>query len=142
MLLTGVATGCQSQGRSAEEDLKLRKQLAAMVYPAQAKTGPDLDILAQKRGSNLVLTNREPRSFRKVQIWVNQQYVTVVPEVAIGTLAECPLSQVINEHGEVLPHSLWLHPDQRTPVLLTELYDPATGLRHRLSTIVDTTYLR
>ncbi len=115
---------------------KVRAELAAMRYPETAPRGSDLDILTRgKKSGYLRLTNRTPVNYQNVDLWLNQQYVAHMKEIKIasgGRSMSVPLSQFINRHGESFPVGGFLTPDKGFPVVQAELFDPATGQRHRL----------
>lgn len=134
VLLLSVAvllSGCGLFG-PAQPDPSTVEELSKLAYPAQAKLGADLDILAVVQGSWLQLVNRTPRHYGALQLWLNQQWVGQVPAVRIGTDNEYDLSRFVNEFGEPYPSGDLLHPERALPLVLAELYDPATTLRHRL----------
>lgn len=101
-------------------------------YPSDAVLGEDWDIVVTKARGELVLTNRAPRSFRNVQVWLNRQYVAEAKLIRIGSGNRIPLHRFVNEHGESFPIAGILTPDKGFPLLSCVLFDPATGARHRL----------
>jgi len=109
-----------------------RKRLAQLDYPAQAEHGPDLDIVVRRDGDHLTLINRTARPHRDVRIWLNQQYVREVPMIAIGPDNRLGLNRFINQYREPFPVGTLLAPDAAFPVVLAELVNLDTGLRHRL----------
>ncbi|MEO1236885.1 MAG: hypothetical protein AAFX76_08870 [Planctomycetota bacterium] len=109
-----------------------RAQLAALEYPADAAYGPDLDIVIDRDGSAVVMINRTASVFRDVRVWLNQQHVRELPRIEIGPGNRFDLTRWINEHREPFPVGSLLTPEEARPVLLAELFDPETGLRHRL----------
>ena len=109
-----------------------RERLAELDYPAEAEYGPDLDIVVRRERDRVNLINRTPRSYRDVRIWLNQQYVRDVMRIDIGPDNEYLLGRWTNEHREGFPVGTLLAPDAADPIVLAELMDPATGLRHRL----------
>ena len=60
-------------------------------YPSDAVLGEDWDIVVTKARGELVLTNRAPRSFRNVQVWLNRQYVAEAKLIRIGSGNRIPL---------------------------------------------------
>ena len=109
-----------------------RERLSQLPYPADAAYGPDLDIAAVRDGSTLTLANRTARPYREVQLWLNRQYVRELPVIRIGPDNRLDLTRFINEHEEPFPVGAFLTPDDAFPVVLAELYDPDTELKHRL----------
>lgn len=109
-----------------------RARLAALDYPADAEYGPDLDVVVDREGSTVVLVNRTPAVYRDVRVWLNQQYVRELPRIEIGPGNRFDLTRWVNEHREPFPVGSLLAPEEAQPVLLAELFDPETGLRHRL----------
>jgi hypothetical protein len=126
LLSTG---GCQGA------DKQRATQAAQLRYPADAPAGPDLDIVVRQSGGSLKLKNRTPSAYRDVQLWINQQYVSPVAQVPIasgGATQNVSLNQFINHRADPFPVGRFLSPDRGFPVVLAELFDPATGLKHRL----------
>ena len=109
-----------------------RERLSQLPYPADAAYGPDLDIAAVRDGSTLTLANRTASPYRDVQLWLNRQYVRELPVIRIGPDNRLDLDRFVNEHREPFPVGTLLAPDEAFPVVLAELYDPDTELKHRL----------
>lgn len=113
-------------------------QLAELPYPGNSEYGDDLDVVVVYdwnffRSADIQLINREPRAVRPGLLWVNQQYVTRLTEpIEIGTNNYVSLTSLINYYREPFPVGLFFSPDKSKPVVLVELYDPDTDLRHRL----------
>lgn len=101
------------------------------AYPAQAALGADLDIVVTQAAGVVHVVNRTPRSYRNVQLWLNDQYVARVT-IDIGPDNRIALTRFINEHAEHFPIAGILTPDKGFPILSCILFDPATGKRHRL----------
>lgn len=129
MLLPG-AGGCVAPITVGQDEE--RRRLAQIDYPAEAEYGPDLDIVVRRDGDRLNLINRTPRVYRDVRLWLNQQYVRDVPRIEIGPGNRYTLTRWVNEHREPFPVGTLLAPDKAFPVVLAELIDLDTGLRHRL----------
>lgn len=118
-----------------------RQRLAQLDYPAGAEHGPDLDIVVRRDGDRVTLINRTPQTYRDVRVWINQQYVRELAFIEIGPDNTLDLTRWINRHGEPFPVGTLLAPDKAFPVVLAELVDPETGLRHRLLVWPDETEL-
>lgn len=135
LLLTAAValatTACRNPHPKAEA--KLAAELSRLVYPGQAPLGADLDVLVIRDGKHLTLANREPRSMDNVQIWLNQQWVTKVSRLSIGSQNRLDLRHFVNHYGEQYPTEGFLQPERSLRLVLAELYDPATNQRHRLS---------
>lgn len=114
---------------SQEEE---RQRLATLDYPSDATYGPDLDIVVRREGGSLTFANRTAQPYRDVRIWLNQQYVRELPAIEIGPDNRFDLNRWINEHREPFPVGSFLAPDAAFPVVLAELFDLESGLRHRL----------
>lgn len=131
-----VATaGCSSIGLGAQHDQATIDKLAGLGYPNQSKRGNDLDILVVRTGGSVKLVNRTPQVYHNVELWLNQQYVNVIPRLEIGKDSgdtHLSLPTFIDKHGLVYPVGGLLTPDRDQPLLMAELFDPATGLRHHL----------
>lgn len=107
--------------------------LRKLRYPADATVGDDLDILVVRRGGRITLSNRTPRSYENVLLWLNRQYVHPVGRIAIGPNNTIALRTCINHYGESFPVGGLLSPDKGFPVVLAEIHDPQTNTRHRLT---------
>ncbi len=138
-MLIGAA-GCTSSTPLSDRP-QWARQLAELPYPADAENGADLDMTVKKQGESLVIVSREPRSFENVQIWMNRQYVTVVDRIATADRIEAPLDFFVNKHGESFPTGWLLAPEKARPVLTAEVYNPETGLKHRLVAETETDVL-
>jgi hypothetical protein len=114
-------------------DPKLAAELSPLVYPGQAPLGPDLDILVIRHGPHIQIANREPRSFGNVQVWLNQQWVSKIDRLAIGSDNRSDLTHFVNHYGEQYPTAGFLAPDRSLRLVLAELYDPTANQRHRLN---------
>jgi hypothetical protein len=115
-----------------QPDPKLAGELAQLVYPADAALGNDLDIVVIRNGGHIELVNRTATVPGPSELWLNQQYVGAVKSIPIGRGNQFDLVKFINEHGEAYPIGAVLQPDKSFPIVLAELFDPKTGLRHRL----------
>jgi len=137
-LLVCTALGCKHLPDvggigNVKADPELAEKLAPEVYPdAPEALGEDLDMIAERNGRMLTVRNFEPRSFDNVQVWVNQEWVGEVEQIAIGSGNRFDLTKFINGYGEVYPVGSWLSPDKALRVALVEIYDPETGKRHRI----------
>lgn len=127
-----AAGGCQALGLGATPDQARMDQLAALVYPREADYGQPLDILVVRQGAAVTLINRTARDYHEVEIWLNQQYVTTLARLDIGPGTHLGLTAFVNRHGEIYPVGGLLTPDLNQKLLMAELFDPATGLRHHL----------
>lgn len=103
------------------------KLLKSEIYPAEAKLGDDLDIVVVREGGQITIVNRTAVEYDNVQIWLNQQYVGLLPKIKIGTKNRFNLNTFINQHGEGFPVGGLLTPDRSYPVVLAELYLPPDG---------------
>ena len=127
LLTVVVVLGCRQVNRPAN-----RAELAGMVYPRDAPYGKDRKIYAVPERHMIVLINATARPYDEVYLWLNQSYVAAVTRLDIGTGNRISLARFINHYGESYPVGGFLHPDKRFPVVAAELFDPATGQRHRL----------
>lgn len=108
-------------------------ELAALPYPAAAPTR-DVDIILERDGSHVRMTNRTATAYEDVQVWLNREYVALVSAVAIGTGNRIPLSAFINRHGEPYPVGGFFSYDKNVPIVLAEIFDPKLEQRHRAVT--------
>lgn len=130
LLLATLLTGCAAPLPVSERES--RQRLSQLNYPADAEWGPDRDIVVRREGDRLTLINRTPQTYRDVRLWLNQQYVRELALIQIGPDNRFDLTRWINEHQEPFPVGSLLAPDKAFPVVLAEMIDPDTGLRHRL----------
>ena len=151
MVLTVVIgpISCNTHTRLTIPDPQVIQKLAGMPYPWEAQIH-DLDIVVVRDDAKIVLTNRTPAVYREVQLWLNQEYVSTIDEIPIGSPIKFNLEQFINQHKEPFPTGGLLTPDKTLPVVLAELYlkaprrhdesehvsaiheDNGTGKRYRL----------
>lgn len=143
MVMLAPVTGCGGQWR-----LPFSKQTPASeappaiegvpavegfaAYPHDAPLGADLDIVTVTRRGQVTFTNRTAHNYSNARVWLNQQYVGTVPQILIGQSVTLPLTQFTNQHGEHFPIAGFLTPEKGFPLLAAEIFDPATGHRHRL----------
>lgn len=134
VLLTLALGACSSMGIGGQPSASAIEHLSSLVYPSQSDRGQDLDILVVRKHDSISLINRTPRVYHNVEVWLNQQYVNVVPRLEIGKDASTRLAlpSFIDSHGDVYPVGGLLTPEKNQPLLMAELFDPATGLRHHL----------
>src|SRR5690606_3242740 len=118
MLLVGLlivtAVGCQRGVRMADDALL---PLAQLRFPGEAPLGDDLDIVVVRHGSTIELANRTPNSYRDVQLWLNEQWVTVIEQIAIGTGNPPPLDTFGDRHGRTFPTAGLLTPEKTRPLV-------------------------
>ena len=130
-LALAVTSALLLPGCIAPESMAAREErlaLAQLIYPVDAERGPDLDIAVERRGENLALLNRTARVYRDQQLWVNCQYVNIVPIIAVGPNNTIDLKRWVNQYAESFPVGAFLTPDDARAVVLAELYDPDTDL--------------
>jgi hypothetical protein len=131
IILLAALGGC---GSTAAEK-RTTAELAKLPYPKSAAIGDDLEVIVEQSRTTVKLTNITPHSFHNVQVWLNQQYVTPVKSIPLGVggkSTELDLERFIDSHGRSYPVGGILSPDKGFPVVLAEIFDPATGRRHRL----------
>jgi hypothetical protein len=138
LLLTGTLLSlpaCNTLGLGHSPDQDRIEQLSKLVYPKDSERGQDLDILVIRKGASLTFVNRTPRVYNNVEIWLNQQYVQTVSRIDIGQTSQNSdynLASFFNRHAEPYPIGSFLTPEKNMQLLVAELFDPATGLRHHL----------
>lgn len=115
-----TALGCQA-GPSVVAPGSLTRALSRVPYPKDTPAA-DMDIVVVRAGQAIVLTNRTTSSYRQVHLWINQQWVTRVEFLPIGTAKRIELSQFIDKHSEPFPVGGFFTPDKTLPVLLVEMY--------------------
>jgi len=131
LIICAPSIGCSAQ-RATLLDADTRQRLSNLPYPEDAAYGPDLNIVVTKSRLNLILSNREPRTFENRELWLNRQYVSEIEQIRIGGGNRYTLTNFINAHGEPFPTPGFLRPDKGAPVVLAELYDPQSKIRNRL----------
>lgn len=133
---SGLFVGCETY--PADVSQAEAASLSELPYPKDSDYGDDLDVVVVYdmnyfRSADVQLINREPRTVGPGLLWINQQYVTRLTEpIEIGTNNYVSLTSLINYYREPFPVGLFFSPDKSQPVVLAELYDPQTDLRHRL----------
>ena len=119
-------------GCAAGPDPEFRLEMSQLPYPEEATYGDDLDLVITRHAWLIDLTNRTPRSYEDVQLWLNRQFVRRILRIDIGTGHRYALKEFINRYEESFPPGGFLRPEKGMPVVLAELYDPRTELKHRL----------
>ncbi len=142
LALTAFLTACQELPpiklrlvNVADPDLV--EAYAPLRFPGEGELGEDLDIVVrQTPGGAIVLTNREPREFENMRLWINRQYVTQVERIHIGDHPDnrIPLNRFVNRFGEPFPVGTFLAPEKSDHVLIAEMVPlDEQPLRHRLA---------
>ncbi len=137
VLMSALAslTACNTVGLGRAPEHARIEQLSKLIYPKDSDRGQDLDILVVRRGASLTFVNRTPRVYNDVEIWLNQQYVNTLGKIEIGQPGQNTdynLAAFYNRHAEHYPIGSFLTPEKNMKLLVAELFDPATGLRHHL----------
>ncbi len=109
-----------------------RQRLAQLQYPQDAQAGEPLHVEAIRDGQHLRFINREPREFRRVTLWLNQQYAGVAERIAPGSYESVssnslPLAAFINQHGEPFPTGSFLAPDDTQALVSVEMVTGTPG---------------
>lgn len=127
--------GCATETPTIADDKVAT--LAALKYPEEVENVEDLDILVRRKGEQITLSNRTPSNYNNMYLWINRMYVAEPISVAIGPDNRFNLRTFVSQHRRSFPVAGFLAPDKAFPVVLAELYDPATDTRYRLTTIRD-----
>lgn len=124
-------------------------EFAVPTYPAEVAARPPQDIQADRRGTNLVLTNTSGTDYAEVMLWLNREFARPIESFPIGAKIELPLASFRNEFGERFRAggffatqppanvvSAEIHtPEGYVPLVVTngdvEFIDPGTGNRPR-----------
>lgn len=107
--------------------------LWSLKYPGDKQLfAGDIDITVIQDSKSIKLTNRTVTSYKNVQVWVNQRYVTRVDNIPVGKTTSIPLKHLINQYGEKYPTPGLFRPDRSFPALLVEIYEPDQNKRYRL----------
>ncbi|MEM7578195.1 MAG: hypothetical protein AAF328_12065 [Planctomycetota bacterium] len=118
-----------------------RERLAQLDYPANAEAGEPLQLEVIRDGQHLRFINREPREFRRVTLWLNQQYAGVAERLAPGSYESVssnsvPLGAFINQHGEPFPVGRFLAPDDTVALVSAEMIiEQDDGMTRRSLTV-------
>jgi len=112
-----------------------RMDLAKLIYPEDATYGEDLDIVLVNHGQHIELVNRTPKTYKDMQLWLNQQYVYPIHGIAIGTGQNYLLNAFTNLYEESFRPNSFRKIKSPTPVVLAEFYNPHTQLKHRISVL-------
>lgn len=104
-----LAGGCdQSPGVFPQTDKALNRpaasfsaEAAKQTYPANAERGGLADGRAQVGYvlDVLEIANLSPEPWTNVQVWVNRQYVVMVPMIEAGTLRSLPFGVMFDPAG-------------------------------------------
>jgi hypothetical protein len=107
--------------------------LWSLKYPsAKEQFAGDLDMTVIQDRKSVKITNRTVKTYKDVQVWVNQRYVTRVDAIPAGKTTTVALKKLMNQYGEKYPTPGIFRPDRSFPALLVEVYEPDTNQRHRL----------
>ncbi|MFG0247904.1 MAG: hypothetical protein ACF8OB_03380 [Phycisphaeraceae bacterium JB051] len=107
--------------------------LWSLKYPAaKEQFAGDLDMTVIQDRKSIKITNRTVKTYKDVQVWVNQRYVTRVDAIPAGKTTSVALKSLMNQYGEKYPVPGIFRPDRSFPALLVELVEPNTNQRHRL----------
>ncbi len=129
LVLALVLVGCRGAGDLLAETQA--RDVATLAYPEEAQVGPDLPVHVVRDGRQIEVINLSSRSYRRVELWLNQAYARPVDRLEIGK-NWLSLRRFVNDFGETYPTGTLLSPDKNEPVVLAELYDPSTRVKHRL----------
>lgn len=116
------------------------EMLSGLPYPGDKEHGPDLGIIVVRKANAIVLVNLTPRKLHDMQLWLNHEYVGLVDVIEIGNPAgrnRFLLNHFVNQYHEAFPVGRFLTPDKGSMLVLAELYNPATELRHRVRVQLD-----
>lgn len=121
--------GCRAPGTPTPDE-----QVARQVppFPQETPVGPPLDVVVVRDGGGITLVNRTPRSYRNVDLWLNEQYVRRIDAIEIGVNPTLPLRTFVNRFGESFPIGSFLRPERSAKLVLAEIHDPAANVRHKL----------
>jgi len=121
--------GCSTPMRAAPDTLET---MPHAVYPDASERGDDMTIIVVPRAAMIEVQNMSARRVGGEQIWLNRSYVSTIDGLAIGGHVSLPLDRFRNRYGEIYPRGSLLAPERNEPIVLAELFNPATGHRHRL----------
>lgn len=107
--------------------------LWSLKYPGtKEQFGGDLSMTVVQDKKSIKITNRTVESFKDVQVWINQRFVTRATNLPVGKTTAVPLKSFINQYGEKYPTPGLFRPDRSFPALLVEIYQLDQNKRYRL----------
>lgn len=136
MVAATAAAGCVQQ-RSEPARATRAYPLALHVAPVEgamsAQAAPRVsDIQVFRNGADIEIVNSLPRTFRDVDVWVNQQYVRHVDEIPAGATVRLSLREFYDELGEPFNAGGFFRRIEPTPVVMVEIQtsddEPLLGL--------------
>lgn len=133
-----MLSGCASDKALTDAHAVAMSQL---VYPNDAEHAPDLDIEVFRVRDKLRVINRSTRTFTNVQLWLNQQWVTDIGHIEIGTgkhgglvtANEFSLDSFVDQYRRPYPVGTMLSPDKTQQLVFAEIFVPEEGKRYRLT---------
>jgi len=115
--------------------------LSQLTYPNDAEHAPDQDIEVFRVRDKLRVINRSTRTFTNVQLWLNQQWVTDIDHIDVGTgkhgglvtANEFVLDSFVDQYRRPYPVGTLLSPDKTQQLVFAEIFVPEEGKRYRLA---------
>jgi hypothetical protein len=126
MALLAVLAGCVVMRGDPE--------LAASPYPQERHTTTVLPMQVFRDGDSLEIVNATARSYRDIDVWVNQRYVRRVATLPAGARLRLSLPEFIDERGDRFPSAGLFRVRETIPVRLVEIAT-AEGPMYGLITI-------
>ena len=94
---------------------------ATRPYPKQLHQAGSVDIQAFRDGPRLEIVNSTPRSYRDLDVWINQRYLAHLDAMAAGQTVVMSLWDFWDERGDRLSAGGFWRTQRPTPVRLIEL---------------------
>ena len=102
-----------------------------MLYPGALPLEDPIDIEVVRSGNAIRLVNRSVRSYRDVEVWLNQDYGARLNELPIGASQPIDLESFVNRYGELYPVGRFLTPDRDQALVMAELV--SSGRIHKIT---------
>jgi hypothetical protein len=94
---------------------------ATVAYPEHLHATSSTNIQAFRDGQWILIVNATATSYHEPKIWINQQYVSSIPELLAGQTIVLSLWDFRNQLGEVLNVGGILRTSTPTPIRMTEI---------------------
>ncbi len=127
LLLLVLATpvfGCQQ--------VRYNLARATRPYPHHLNQANSIDIQVFRDKKWLEIVNSKPRSYRDVDLWINQRYVSHLDVLPAGRTVRLSLLEFYDERGEGVSAGGLLRTREQTPVRLVQMQlgedEPLIGL--------------
>ena len=105
---------------------------ATRPYPHDLHRADAVDIQVFRDGGTIEIINSTARSYRDLDLWINQRYVRHIESLPAGRSLQLSLWDFYDERGEVFNAGGIFRTEEPTPVRLIQIqvgeHDPLIGL--------------